>query len=231
MADARPGAAGATLAILAKAPIPGFAKTRLVPSLGREGAAALHAILLERTLRVAASAGFDSVALWCAHDRGAFEGIGAAAGLELRDQPAGDLGARMLAAFEVHLAAGAPVVLVGTDCPGLSAAHVADARAALVAGADAVFVPAEDGGYALIGLARVHRSLFEGVPWGAATVLAETRVRLRALGWSARELAPLRDVDRAADVEWLLASGLLTAAERARLAPHLRPAGAADGPR
>jgi glycosyltransferase A (GT-A) superfamily protein (DUF2064 family) len=131
----------------------------------------------------------------------------------------------------VHLAAGGPVVMVGTDCPGLSAAHLADARAALAAGADAVLVPAEDGGYALIGLARVHRSLFDGVPWGAATVLAETRERLRVLGWSRRELAPLRDVDLPADVEWLLGSGLLTAAERARLAPHLRPAGAAAGDR
>jgi rSAM/selenodomain-associated transferase 1 len=222
---------GATLAVMAKAPIPGFAKTRLIPRLGPEGAAALHAVLLERTLRIAASSGFDAVvALWCAPDRRSpfFEALrlSAALDLDLHDQPEGDLGARMLAVFETHLPAGGPVVLVGTDCPELSSEHLASCRAALAggslrgrrhAGADVVLLPARDGGYAAIGLARVDRSLFDGVPWGSSEVLAVTRERIRRLGWRAHELSPVRDVDEPEDVEWLLASGLLTPAEEARI--------------
>lgn len=218
MRDPRP----ATLAILAKAPIPGFAKTRLVPRLGPAGAAELHAVLLERTLRLASSAGFGSVTVWCAPDRHALAFASArAAGHELRDQPPGDLGARMLAASRLHVAAGGPVVLIGTDCPQLAVEHLDQARAALAGGADAVLLPAEDGGYAAIGLRRVDASLFEGVPWGTAGVLKATRERLRRLGWTAHELAPVRDVDVPDDLHWLLASGLLAAEERARIARHL----------
>jgi len=213
-----------TLAVMARAPIPGFAKTRLIPRLGPVGAAELHAVLLERTLRTAASSGFESVTLWCAPDGRSpfFDALRAGAALELRDQPPGDLGARMLAAFELQLAAGGPVVMVGTDCPELAAGHLESARAALAGGADVVLLPAADGGYAAIGLARVHRSLFEGVRWGSPKVMAATRERIRRLGWTAHELAAVRDVDLPEDVEWLVASGLLSEGERARIEPYLR---------
>jgi rSAM/selenodomain-associated transferase 1 len=215
--------AGATLVVMAKAPIPGLAKTRLAPRLGPEGAAALHAVLLDRALRAATSSGFASVALWCAPGRRSpyFAALQGAAGLELRDQPAGDLGARMHAAFAHHLAAGGPVVMMGTDCPELGPPQLASARAAL-AGADAVIVPALDGGYAALGLRRLDGSLFEGVPWGGPEVMTVTRARLRSLGWSTRELPALRDVDVPEDLEWLRASGILDAEERARLEPYLR---------
>jgi rSAM/selenodomain-associated transferase 1 len=209
---------------MARAPIPGFAKTRLIPLLGPEGAAALHALLLERTLRTAVSSGFATVALWCAPDRRSppFDALAADGRFALLDQPGGDLGARMRAAFALHLAAGGPVVLVGTDCPALCREHLDAARAALAQEADAVLLPAEDGGYAAIGLARLERSLFEGIPWGTSTVMAATRERLQRLGWRARELTPVRDVDVPEDVEWLLASGLLAPAERARIEEYLR---------
>jgi rSAM/selenodomain-associated transferase 1 len=212
----------ATLAVMAKAPIPGYSKTRLIPRLGPAGAAELHALLLERTSKVASASEFDAVTFWCAPDRAA-PGLAVPrdAGHELRDQPAGDLGARMLAAFRHQLAGGGPVVMIGTDCPQLEAAQLRAARAALDAGADATLLPAEDGGYALLGLARAEAALFEGVPWGTAEVLAATRARLDRLGWRVHELPAVRDVDRPEDVDWLLASGLLTAEERARIARHL----------
>jgi rSAM/selenodomain-associated transferase 1 len=221
MADPSADGRGATLVVMAKAPIPGFAKTRLIPRLGPDGAAELHAILLERTLRAAVTSGFDAVCLWCAPSRSArpFEALAAAASLDLRDQPGGDLGARMLAAFEAHLPAG-PVVVIGTDCPELSAGHLAAARAALARGADAVLVPAEDGGYAAIGLARAHPSLFDDMRWGSPLVMAATRERIRRLGWAAHELSPLRDVDLPEDVDWLLSSGILGEEERARIEPY-----------
>lgn len=222
MADLRANDGGrATLVVMAKAPIPGYAKTRLIERLGPEGAAELHAVLLERTLRTAVTSGFEAVALWCAPNRAArlFEALHAAAAFDLRDQPEGDLGVRMLAAFEAHLPGG-PVVMIGTDCPGLSVEHLAAVRAALARGADAAFVPAEDGGYAALGLARAHPSLFDDVPWGSPEVLATTRERIRRLGWTTHELGALRDVDVPDDVEWLLSSGLLSDAERARVEPY-----------
>jgi rSAM/selenodomain-associated transferase 1 len=224
MDDPRARRHGGTLAVMAKAPLPGFAKTRLVPRLGREGAAELHAVLLERTLRTAAASPFDVVSLWCAPDRRSafFAALAGSPALELHDQPDGDLGARMLAAAELHLASGGPVVVVGTDCPELGARHLEQLRAALLDGADAALLPAADGGYAALGLARADRALFDCVPWGSPEVLAVTRERLRRLGWTARELAAVRDVDLPEDVDWLLESGLLEERERARIARHLR---------
>jgi uncharacterized protein len=112
-------------------------------------------------------------------------------------------------------------VMIGTDCPALAPSHLAAAREALAGGADAVLVPAIDGGYALLGLARADRALFEGVAWGGPDVLSATRQRLARLGLAARELPPLRDVDLPEDVDWLVASGLLEPGELARLAPYL----------
>jgi len=211
-----------TLAILAKAPVPGYAKTRLAPRLGAEGAAALQAVLLDRTVRAAEAAGFARVVVWCAPDARAPElaALRGRAGLVLRDQPGGGLGERLLAAFEADLPDG-PVVAIGTDAPALGAGHLARAAAALAEGAPAVLTPAEDGGYALLGLARVDPSLFQGVPWSTAEVLAATRARLAALGWAPRELPAVRDVDLPADLDWLLESGLLDGEERARLSPWL----------
>jgi uncharacterized protein len=72
-----------------------------------------------------------------------------------------------------------------------------------------VFVPAEDGGYALIGLSRNDARVFEGINWGGTEVMAQTRERLRGLGWRWHELDTLWDVDRPADYQRLLQSGLL----------------------
>ena len=102
-------------------------------------------------------------------------------------------------------------ILIGSDCPALRARHLRHADQALRDGADAVFVPCEDGGYALIGLNRVDRRLFDGIAWGGDAVMAETRRRLAALGWQWRELETLWDVDRPEDYERLVASRLLGA--------------------
>ncbi len=91
------------------------------------------------------------------------------------------------------------VVLIGTDCPVLRVADLRAAARALQGGADAVLSPAEDGGYALIGLRRVSPWLFSGLEWGSGSVLRETRTRLRELGWRWRELRTVWDVDRPED--------------------------------
>jgi uncharacterized protein len=193
------------VAILAKAPIPGTAKTRLIPALGPEGAAHLQARLIARAVRTARAAAVGPVTLWCAPDCGhpAF----AAAGVPLRPQPPGDLGVRMLAAFS----GGSAVVLIGTDCPCLEPDDLRDAAAALD-GADAAMAPAEDGGYGLIAAAGPLPALFEAMPWGTAAVAALTRARAAEAGLRLVELRTVWDVDRPEDLPRLAASGLLAEA-------------------
>jgi glycosyltransferase A (GT-A) superfamily protein (DUF2064 family) len=106
----------------------------------------------------------------------------------------------MYRAFKHALRSRPYVVLIGSDCPVLRRADLRAAARALQTGAEAVLSPAEDGGYALIGLRRVSRRLFHGVAWSTPEVLAQTRRRLRPLRWRWKELRTLWDVDRPEDV-------------------------------
>jgi len=208
---ATPTAPETALVIFAKAPQPGRVKTRLAPVLGESGAARLHARLVEEALRVAAQARFARIELYCAPRMRDpfFASLARRHGVALRAQGEGDLGARMRRAFERVLRAADAAVLIGTDCPGLRPADLRAAARALHDGADAVFSPAEDGGYALIGLRRVSGRLFTGIEWGSATVMSQTRARLRSLQWRWRELRTVWDVDRPEDYVRLRRSGLL----------------------
>ena len=192
--------------VFAKAPEPGAVKTRLIPLLGADGAAALHARLVKRTLETARAASLRPVELHCAPDTDdPFCGFCAGHyGVSLKSQADGDLGARMLSAITHALGAHARVLLIGTDCPALTARHLRQADRALREGADAVFAPCEDGGYALIGLKRADARLFDRIAWGTDGVMAATRSRLRQLGWRWSELETLWDVDRPEDYQRLL---------------------------
>ena len=208
------------LIVFAKAPEAGQVKTRLMPALGAEGAAALQSRLTRHALATALAAGIGPVELCCAPslEHPFFRRCAAEFGVRLSQQCAGDLGARMAQALQRRVASG-PVVLIGGDCPALTADVLRSARDALERH-DAVLAPAEDGGYVLIGLNRFDPSLFEGIAWGASTVADETRARLARLGWSWAELAELWDVDRPEDLERLVRAGLI---DRAGL---LRPSDA-----
>jgi rSAM/selenodomain-associated transferase 1/rSAM/selenodomain-associated transferase 2 len=194
----------ASLMIFAKAPVAGAAKTRLAPVLGEQGAADLHARLTERILHTAVTANIAPVELWCSPDcsHPFFQAVTSAAGRWV--QHGQDLGDRMANAFETALGHHPYAILVGTDCPSMTADYLARAFALLDGGADAVLGPAEDGGYTLIGLRHMDKRLFEGVAWGTDRVLDETRQRLTALGWRWQELETLWDVDRPEDLERLM---------------------------
>lgn len=193
------------IAILAKAPVAGYAKTRLVPALGAAGAAALAERLLVHAAAQAVAAGLGPVAVWAAPDltHPVFAQLGSRHGLALFAQGEGDLGARMARTFETTWAATpGPLLLMGTDAPALDAALLRDAAAALRSH-DAVFVPAFDGGYALIGLrawAAGLRCLFDGMRWSTSQVMADTRERLATAGLRHAELPAVPDIDEAADL-------------------------------
>ncbi len=199
------------LIVFARAPEPGRVKTRLVPLLGEQGAARLYARLVEKTLRTAVASGFDQVYLYCAPGiKGIFfKRIHKRFGVRLCSQGRGGLGTRMYCAFARVLRRHPYAVLIGSDCPALRPADLRAAARALRNGAHAVLAPAEDGGYPLIGLRRVSRRLFDGIPWGESQVLTQTRRRLKALRWRWQELRTLWDVDRPEDVLRLKRSGLL----------------------
>jgi rSAM/selenodomain-associated transferase 1 len=187
------------VAILAKAPVPGLAKTRLIPALGADGAAALQEKLILRTVEIACAAATGPVTLWTTPDptHAVFRQAAARFALGVARQPDGDLGARMHAAFVAQ----SPALVIGTDCPVLTSGHLTEAAAALRQSLDAVVIPAEDGGYVLIGLSQPQAGLFDGMTWSTDTVMAETRTRIAALGLTSREFSPLWDVDRPEDLE------------------------------
>ncbi|HUX26362.1 MAG TPA: TIGR04282 family arsenosugar biosynthesis glycosyltransferase [Burkholderiales bacterium] len=197
--------------IFAKAPTPGQVKTRLIPALGGSGAAELQRRLIERTLRTAAAARLGAPELWCAPgpDDPFFASCADKHGVRLQPQGAGDLGIRMARALDSALESDSPALLIGCDCPALTPDYLCEAAAALAAGNDAVFGPAEDGGYVLVGVARrLSAHLFEDIAWGTATVMQETRARLARGNWRWRELALLWDLDRPEDLPRLRQLGV-----------------------
>ncbi|QIM50342.1 glycosyltransferase [Pusillimonas sp. DMV24BSW_D] len=192
---------GTILVIFAKAPKPGFAKTRLIPQLGADGAAQLATQLLHHTVSVACSTHFEMIDLCitpCPPDP-LFKTISSAENLTLSCQTDGDLGQRMSAAFFKHLECTPKVLLIGTDAPNLTVGMLHEASRLLDAH-DAVFIPALDGGYTMIGLRKHHPSLFSNIPWSTASVMTATRAALRKAKLSWAEMTPLPDIDEPQDL-------------------------------
>ncbi|MBW6389827.1 TIGR04282 family arsenosugar biosynthesis glycosyltransferase [Billgrantia antri] len=191
--------ADVSLAILAKAPIPGRVKTRLIPACGAEQAARVHAHLLCRTVHVA-SAAFpaERLTLWTAldHAHPLFLELAERYGIALHPQPDGDLGARLHHALAW---ANGPALAIGSDCPVLSPALLHACAEALMVH-DASCLPAEDGGYALLGLRQAHPHLFTAIDWGSERVMTQTTRRINELGWRLACPATVWDVDRPEDL-------------------------------
>jgi hypothetical protein len=162
--------------------------------------------LTRATLQTAREAGLGPVTLWCAPDASHlfFRALRRTMGVPCRVQSGGDLGDRMHTAFRVHCAHG-PLLLLGTDCPVLRPNHLREAARALIDGEDAVFYPAEDGGYVLVGLRQPQAALFDDMAWSTAEVMSQTRARARSLNLRVREFETLWDVDVPQDLARLLA--------------------------
>lgn len=199
--------------VFAKAPVAGLAKTRLAPALGPAGAAALAERMLRHALAQAAAARLGPVELCAAPDatHPALRDAAATVDATLEAQGEGDLGERMHRALERALRRHPQALLIGTDAPALDAPMLQRAAAAL-ADHDAVFVPALDGGYVLVGLRRADPRWFVEASWSHAQVMEQTRARLRAAGQRWHELPAVPDIDDAADLVhlppgWLDAPG------------------------
>jgi rSAM/selenodomain-associated transferase 2/rSAM/selenodomain-associated transferase 1 len=193
----------AVVLVFARAPVPGQAKTRLIPALGEQGSAKLHKRLVRQSLgRVASVTGVD-VQLCCAPDTSHpfFSELSNSCQVPLQPQHGADLGERMHAAFESALCDYQHVVLIGTDCPELQKNDIEQAINALREGNDVVLGPAEDGGYVLIGLSQSQPTLFTGIDWGTSLVLKQTHERIQEAGLRLFELPILHDLDTPADLK------------------------------
>ena len=188
---------------MARAPVPGETKRRLIPAIGAKRAAALHRAMIHRAVTSALASGVGPVELWCTPgvDHETFRSLRRREAVELRAQAGTDLGARM---HEATAARPGSTVVVGTDCPFLEPDDLVLAAASLRSGeANVVVVPAFDGGYVLIAVDRPRPELFRGVDWGTDRVLAQTRERARGARLRLLELEARRDVDRPEDLESL----------------------------
>ncbi len=192
------------IAIMAKAPLPGQVKTRLVPALSASDAAALAAAFIvdiASRFRALAQA-FDAMLfLYHTPDEAVREFNALTGEIRLRPQGRGDLGHRMHAVTVGLRAEGfTQIVLVGADSPTLPYARVAAAFDALNMGAHVAICPADDGGYVLLAVDAPHRVLFEAIPWGSDTVYSLSVKLARNAGLVVRELAGWYDVDTADDL-------------------------------
>jgi uncharacterized protein len=191
------------LIVFTRYPQVGKAKTRLIPALGEAGAMALHRQMAEHTLaqvqklqvlrplevEVRFTGGDrDQMQNWLGHD------------LHYVLQGEGDLGERLVRSLQSAFTNGVEsVVVIGTDCPDLSAALMAQALDALH-NHDLVVGPARDGGYYLIGLRRLVPELFQGIAWSTAAVFQQTIAIAQTLNLQVTTLPTLADVDRPEDL-------------------------------
>jgi len=206
MAAVTPG----KLIIFTRFPETGKTKTRLIPALGAEGAARLQRQMTEHLISIIAK--MNSPFKPAVEFR--FEGGSTALmqqwlGPEFsyRPQGPGDLGRRMVRAFEEAFRnSKAAAVIVGSDIPGISA-HIVQQAFGVLQENDLVLGPSRDGGYYLIGLKNtlapeIYPRLFEGIDWGTAAVISQTLESAKDLGLQYVLLEKLDDVDRPEDLQF-----------------------------
>ncbi len=195
------------LSVFAKAPQPGRVKTRLVPPLSPEQAAALYDAMLADVLRASADfanrLGFEPVLHFDPPEAMSELADRAPGDYRLLPQRGHGLAERMANAFEQGAACGVSRMLLrGSDSPGLDYPVVEEAVARLDSGDDLVLTPDQGGGYALIALKEPRKELFV-IPMSTGSVLAETVARARSLGLAVSLTRPSFDLDHAADLSWI----------------------------
>jgi hypothetical protein len=194
-----------TLIIFAKAPLPGYAKTRLAKKIGDQAAAKLATRMLQAAVEQAVLADLGPVELCCSPDttHSAFVALKQRYGITLTLQGEGDLGQRMARALQRALERHTFALLTGTDAPDLDAVYLRQAQAALKE-KPVVFAPTFDGGYALVGVSKFARQniprLFSDITWSTDVVLQQSRERLAEQSVLHTELTLLHDIDEAEDL-------------------------------
>lgn len=188
------------LLIFAKAPVAGYCKTRLIPVVGKQGAADLQQELIKQCIQQLCSKPLCPTQLWCSPDiqHPCFKTLAEKYPISLQVQQGKDLGDRMYHAMSSQESP--YTIIVGTDCPVLTRDYVEQAISVLHEGSQAVIGPAEDGGYVLLGLRHVAATLFQCIAWGSAKVFQQTSQKLDAAGFVWQSIETLWDVDDEQDL-------------------------------
>jgi rSAM/selenodomain-associated transferase 1 len=190
------------LVVVGKVPHPGSTKTRLVPPLTLEQAAALYRAFLQDTLALGRELRWECVTLVYPPLPDAERELRSFVPKEIQllPQPGSGLGAALAGAFASHLTARyGRVVLIGSDNPTLPAEIVERAADGLDEH-DLVVGPSTDGGYYLIGMSQPHLGVFERISWSTSVVFAETLERADELGLRVLRLPEWYDVDTDAEL-------------------------------
>ena len=195
------------LIIFAREPRPGTVKTRLARDLrSHRAATGLYTAMLADVLASAATLADIRPLLFWALKSGAAPPFSPLPRLETFEQQGRDLGERMANAFDRAFACGCETCcIIGSDSPDLPQDYIRQAFAILEREeAEAVFGPAEDGGYYLLGLRHVPQRLFEEIPWSSPEVLQRSLERARLCGLRTALLPQWRDIDTMKDLEAFL---------------------------
>ncbi len=186
----------------AKFPRMGAVKTRLKSLLADEGCYQLHLELLQRVHKNLSESGLFQIL--SVDKLGGHQVINKLAQkTPILLQQGEDLGQRMSHAMSWGLERAKKVIIVGSDCPVLTATHLLEVEQALNKH-DHVFIPAEDGGYVLIASNQCYAPIYQDIPWGTGEVLAKTREKLTSGNKRVSFLSELWDVDRPEDYQRLL---------------------------
>ncbi len=197
--------------VFAKAPVAGSVNTRLIPDLGVQAATKLQEAFIHQRLHMLQQANLCAVTLMCAPDihHECFVQCQQQYDVTLQQQTGDDLGERMFNGIEKLLRSYKYCIVIGTDAPALDAAQIASAIKTLREdkgnNSYVVFVPAEDGGYVLIGMDKAHSFLFNNIRWGSDEVMQQSRETLQKNNVNFTELAECWDVDSLNDYQRHLA--------------------------
>jgi uncharacterized protein len=192
------------IVVMAKAPVAGFAKTRLIPALGAEVAADLAKRMLRRTLETALASKLGPVEICATPDPTdpVWQNLDLPCHVSWSAQGDGDLGDRMARTAARTTRNGEAILLIGTDCPAIDISTLHEAAKALIQ-QDACLIPAFDGGYVLLGLKQFDARLFDNMLWSTRTVAQEMLKRMQRLGWQTTVLPTLHDIDESVDLQFL----------------------------
>jgi len=193
--------------LFAKAPVAGKVNTRLIADIGVQAATLLQRDLIDQRLSMLIQANLCAVSLMCSPDvhDDYFVHCKAQYPITLLAQSGDDLGARMLNGIKQALQQYKYCIVIGTDAPVLDEVLISQAIERLKTGAEVVFVPAEDGGYVLVGLQKPYEFLFQGISWGSTEVMQQSTSKLKKNSISFSELATCWDIDRLEDYQRYLA--------------------------
>ena len=188
--------------LFTKPPVTGQCKTRLIPALGKEGAATLQQKLLHKIIQDLLDFKLCPFEVWQSDDSDYFSQLNFADELNVKTQSGDELGARMANAFKDNLAGNKKVIIIGSDCVEYTRAYLANAITALLDN-EVVIGPAHDGGYLLIGMSKFQPIIFDNIEWGTDNVLESTLQKLKKANVTYSQLNTLHDIDRPEDLAYL----------------------------